>query len=96
VGAAVALGFVVAPRKRHKVDTADAKELAALLKKYNVGVAPSPGSSSSFLRSIAGLAAPLAMRTIMSVAQQRFGGGQFASPFGGGKENSYEDFNVPR
>jgi hypothetical protein len=95
VGAAVALGFLVAPRKR-KVDTGDAKELAALLKKYHVGVAPPSSSGNGLVRTLIGLAAPVAMRTFMSAAQNRFAGGQFASPFGGGKEPSYEDFNVPR
>lgn len=99
LGGAVALGFLVAP-KRRKIPGGEAKELAALLKKYNVGVTSAPTAGKGFARSMLSIAAPFVMRSVMSAAQQRFsGGGPLGSVFGSPgerEEPAYEDFNIPR
>jgi len=96
VGAAMALGFLVVPRKK-RYDSAEAKELVSLLKKYNIGVTSPPSSGHGLLRALLGMAAPVAARTFMNLAQQRFAGGGF-EPYGRGPErpSTFEEFNVPR
>jgi hypothetical protein len=94
LGAAVAMGFFLAPRKR-KIPSADAKELVALLKKYNVGVAAPSAAGNSLTRTLLGMAAPLVMRSVMSAAGQRFGG-QFGPPPPNERARAYEDIHVPR
>jgi hypothetical protein len=94
LGAALALGFLIARRKR-KIPSDDAKELIALLKKYNVGVAPPPNSGKGLARTLIGLAAPVVMRTVLSAAQQRFNGARFEAA-GDERQSEYEDYNVPR
>jgi hypothetical protein len=98
VGGAVALGFLLAPRKR-RIPNNDAKELAALLKKYNVSVATPATPSKSLFQTALGMAMPFAMRSLMSVAQNRFAGdgGPLGAMFGGERPaRDYEDFNIPR
>jgi hypothetical protein len=94
MGAAAVVGFVVAPRKR-KVPSDEAKELIDLLKKHNVAVAPPPNSGKSLARTLIGLAAPIAMRTIMAAAQQRFNEARFEE--GDQRQpTEHEDYNIPR
>ncbi|HEX6961471.1 MAG TPA: hypothetical protein VF175_06360 [Lacipirellula sp.] len=99
VGGAVALGFLVAPRKK-KIPASEAQELAALLKKYNVSVAAPATPSKSLFQTALGMAVPFAMRSIASAAQSRFAGngGPLGAMFGGERppESVYEDFNIPR
>ncbi len=99
LGGAIALGFLVAP-KRRKIPGDEAKELAALLKKYNVGVTSPTSAGKGFAASMLSIAAPFVMRSVMSAAQQRFSGaGPLGSMFGGaggGEEAVYEDFKIPR
>ena len=98
VGAAVALGFLVAPRKRPQA-TPDMQELAALLKKYNVNVAPPRAGNQGFARTLIGMAAPVLMRTVMSAAQNRVaaGGSPLSSFFAGPRDEApAESLNIPR
>jgi len=73
VGLALALGFLVVP-KRKRIPTQEAKELIALLKKYNVGVTAPSSSAGGLLRTLVGVAAPALARTAMTMAQHRFAG----------------------
>lgn len=98
LGGAAALGFLLAPRKK-KIPGDDARELAALLKKYNVSVATPSTPTKSLAQTLLGMAAPFAMRHVMGFAQQRFGalgpqGGAFASSEE--RPQHFEDFNIPR
>jgi hypothetical protein len=99
LGGAVALGFIVAPRKK-MIPREDARELVALLKKYNVNVATPPGPAKGFAHTLLGMAAPIVMRQVMGLAQQRFGGmpGPLGNMFAPREEQPqhYEDFNIPR
>lgn len=98
MGAAVALGYFVVPRKR-QVENAEARELAALLKKYNVGVTTQPQPpSKGIIKSAIGAAIPFIARSALNVAQQRFAaGGGIGSLLGGGqREPQYEEFKSPR
>jgi hypothetical protein len=98
VGAALAAGFVLAPRGRHKAPP-DMQELAALLKKYNVPVAPPRAGNQGLARTLVGLAAPIVMRTVMTAAQQRFGanGSPLSSFFGSSREDEpVATSNIPR
>lgn len=62
MGVALALGFLLVP-KRKRIPTEEAKELIALLKKYNVGVTAPPTSTGGLLRTLVGVAAPALART---------------------------------
>ena len=99
VGGAVALGFLISPRKR-KVPTHDVKELAALLKQYNVSVAVPATASKSLFQTAMGMAMPFVMRSVMTAAQNRFGanGGPLAALWGEGRPEptAYEDVHIPR
>lgn len=104
MGAAVVLGFLVVPRKRH-VPSAEAKELAELLKKYDVGVAAAPQSSKQgMFKSMIGAAIPIIARQALGVAQQRFAEHGGLSSFLGGLSGrraepefpEYEDHRQPR
>jgi hypothetical protein len=102
LGGAVALGFLVTPRKK-KIPSQDAKELVALLKKHNVSVAAPAAPAKSLAHTMLGMAAPIVMRHVMGFAQQRFGampsglGGMFAPrPERPEQTAHYEEFNIPR
>jgi hypothetical protein len=103
VGAAFALGYLIVPRKR-RVPSADAQELAALLRKYHVGVTTEPTQPPrGIVKSAIGAAIPLVARSAMNLAQQRLAaGGGLASMWGGGKstggerETQFEEFHTPR
>jgi len=98
VGAALALGFLVVPRRRKHVDSAEAKELVSLLKKYNVGVTGPPSSGKGLVRALIGMAAPALARSAMGLAQQRFSGSRVGREYEEGPErgSEFEQFNVPR
>jgi hypothetical protein len=99
LGGAAALGFVLAPRKK-KIPGDDARELAALLKKYNVSVATPSAPAKGLAQTLLGMATPFVMRQVMGFAQQRFGGA--SGPLGGmfasreDRPQQFEDFNIPR
>jgi hypothetical protein len=93
VGAAMALGFLLVPRRKH-YDSAEARELIALLKKYNVGVTAPPASAKGLLRTVIGMAAPAVVRTAMNVAQNKFNAAAAGS--GQQRQPDYEEFNMPR
>jgi hypothetical protein len=96
VSAAVALGFLIVPRRK-RFPSEEAKELVALLKKYHVGVTAPPSPSGGLLRTLVGLAAPTLARTAMTIAQNRFSNLN-ASGFGrsGDEATEFDDWNVPR
>jgi hypothetical protein len=100
LGGAVALGFLMAPRKKKKIPREDAKELVALLKKHNVSVAAPAAPAKSLAHTLLGMAAPIVMRQVMGVAQHRFGGasGPLGNMFTPRPEQPehYEEFNIPR
>ena len=98
LGGALALGFLAAPRKK-KIPSEDAKELVALLKKHNVSVAAPAAPAKGIAHTLLGMAAPLVMRQVMGLAQQRFGGaGSLGSMFTPRDEHPrhYEEANIPR
>lgn len=104
MGAAMALGFLLVPRNR-RVQDVDAKELAELLKKYNVAVNAPQQSSKGMLKSMIGAAIPIIARQAVSVAQQRFAEqGGIGSLFGGPSGRTpaepehpeYGEFHHPR
>lgn len=91
VGAAAALGFVLAPKSR-KVSTDNTKELAALLKRYNIEGSAGPAAGKGLTRTLIGMATPFVLRTVMQAAQQHFAGGDgpWSTLFGnrGGKPDA--------
>jgi hypothetical protein len=98
LGGAVALGFLAAPRKK-VIPREDAQELAALLKRYNVSVAAPATPAKGFLHTMLGMAAPIVMRQVMGLAQQRLGPlpGPLAGMFGPREDQQqFEEFNIPR
>lgn len=98
MGAALALGFVVAPRKRPRV-TPDMQELADLLKRYKVSVAQPRQENHGLVKTVLGMAAPIVMRSVMSAAQNRFAGGTspLSSFFSGPRDESVsESIHMPR
>jgi ElaB/YqjD/DUF883 family membrane-anchored ribosome-binding protein len=98
-GTALALGFLIVPRKRH-VQSEEAKELIALLKKYNVGVtAPGESTNKGMVKTMIGAAVPIVARAAVNLAQQRLAtGGGLGSLLGGGRrrETPFEEFHTPR
>jgi len=90
VAAAAGLGFLLVPRRK-KVPSHDAKELADLLKKYNVGVTAPP--AGGLARSLIAMAVPLAMKAATSFAQQKFAA---AAQHPRDDRETYEDYNIPR
>jgi hypothetical protein len=96
VGLALALGFLVVP-KRKRIPSAEAKELISLLKKYNVGVTTPPASAGGLLRTVISLAAPAVARTAMTIAQNRFAAMSSGHAAQSQRESAeYNDSNVPR
>ncbi|RIK88579.1 MAG: hypothetical protein DCC67_00580 [Planctomycetota bacterium] len=101
MGAAAALGYLVVPRKKH-VRSEEAKELAALLKKYNVGVsAPAESSNKGMMKTMIGAAVPMLARTAVKVAQQRMAGGGLSGLLGAkppetADEGVYDECDSPR
>ena len=109
-GAAAGLGFFLVPKKKSTQPPVpeDAKELIELLKKHHVNGVTVEGPPSGLLKTIAGIATPLLIRTALNFAQSRLAtGGDWHSMFGGGKttappdadngaEQSFEEFNIPR
>ena len=83
VGAAAALGFVLTPTRK-PVPREDAKELVALMKKYNAGGASAAVPAKGVAGTLIGMATPFVMRAVMRAAQQHFAGrgGALASLFG--------------
>jgi hypothetical protein len=95
VGLALALGFLVVP-KRKRIPSAEAKELISLLKKYNVGVTTPPTSAGGLLRTVVSLAAPAVARTAMTIAQNRFAAMNAEHTTHHRDESAeYDDSNVP-
>jgi hypothetical protein len=97
-GLAFGLGFFIVP-KRRQIPMADAKELAELLKKYNVPVSGSVmgAPSGGMFRSLLAAAVPLAARTAMHIAQNRFAAinsGAFTPP--ADDDSIGHPFHVPR
>jgi len=108
-GAAAGLGFLLIPKKKPSQPPTpdDAKELIELLKKHHVSGVTVEGPPSGLLKTLAGIATPILIRTAFNFAQsQMASGGDWRSIFGGGKtaapdhdagaEQGFEEFNIPR
>jgi len=94
VGLALGAGFLVVPRKKH-VPAADARQLAELLKKYNVAVQPQHAAGGGLLKALVGMAMPLIGRAAMTMAQNRMAALQ-SGAFTPGDEEETSHFHVPR
>jgi len=94
-GLALGAGFLVVPRKKH-VPTADARQLAELLKKYNVAVQPQQHSGSGgLLKALVGMAVPMIGRAAMTMAQNRMAA-LHSGAFEAGDEEETSHLHVPR
>jgi len=70
VGLALGAGFLVVPRRKH-LPGADARQLAELLRKYNVALQPQPAGSGGLFKALVGMAVPVLARTAMTMAHNR-------------------------
>jgi hypothetical protein len=92
-GAALGIGYLAVPRKKH-LPTADARQLAELLKKYHVAVQPQ-AANGGLLKAVLGMAIPVIGRAAMTMAQNRMAAFQNGT-FTTGDENESSNFHVPR
>ena len=106
-GAAAGLGFLLIPKKKSPSPTFapdDTRELIELLKKHHVSGVTLDGPPKGLLKTFAGLATPILLRTALNFAQsQMSSGADWRSVFGGRAappdieaEQSFEEFNIPR
>jgi len=93
-GLALGAGFLVVPRKK-QVPTADARQLAELLKKYNVAVQPQHSGSGGLIKALVGMAVPMIGRAAMTMAQNRMAA-MHSGEFGAGDEEEMSRSHIPR
>jgi hypothetical protein len=93
-GLALGAGFLVVPRNKH-VRTADARQLAELLKKYNVAVQPQHAASGGLIKALVGMAVPVIGRAAMTMAQNRMAA-LHSGAFTPGDEEETSHFHAPR
>jgi hypothetical protein len=93
-GLALGAGYLLVPRKRH-LPSGEARQLAELLKKYNVPVQPPQHSTGGLVRALIGMAVPVLTRTAVTMAQNRFAALN-SGVFSPGDEDTSDQFHVPR
>jgi hypothetical protein len=94
-GLALGAGYLLVPKKR-PLPSAEAHQLAELLKKYHVALQPQHASSSGgLLKALIGMALPVLTRTAMTMAQNRFAA-LHSGAFSQGDEEETNPYHIPR